>query len=560
MFERLREREHRSDGKYHGLSAAWRVVRYDYGVVFILFVLGGALALIYLRANPGGRFVYDDSYITLTFARNLLRYGKFTFDGVHASGGATSPLHVVLIALFALITRHVEIAAFLLGALSLQLAGTFAYYWSREVTQSRKIALVSSLLLITSGWMVFDALSGLETVLFLALLLLALFLFEKRSLWFGLPLALCVTTRPDAAFFVAGLAAYVLIRFVAALLSRKTGDAAPISRPGTVPEFSSRKPGTVPSARPWLFGAGIFALVLVPFLIYNSATTGSLLPATGLAKTYFFGEIDDPLPAKLSHFWVGVKFFYAHLVMFWPALVALGLIFARKLWRHYYWLLAAIAFYPVYLWLYPGSTMHYWCRYQHIFIPFLMLAIAEGSFVLVRLLTSWIKDPRAVRILSWALGGFIAVMLSINQVQSLSNERRIYAASARSTEEVGEEVARLIRNHSRPGDVVATHDIGAIAWFSDRPVLDLVGLVNPEVRELYRNPETGKVIPIGFDGQRDVYHYLLERNPTFLVIFADWKRFIGFSPDQDTSHFTFLGESKPPYPSRFGGYRIYGVK
>jgi hypothetical protein len=528
----MRAREQASAGNHRGLSAAWHVVRFDYAVVFAVFVLGAVLALSFLRTNPGGRFVYDDSYITLTFAKNLLRFGRLTFDGVNPGSGATSPLHVTLIALLALITRRVDTAAFLLGVLSLQFAGTFAYYWSREVTQSRRIATVAALLLVTSGWMVFDALSGLETVLFLALLLLALFLFERKNLWYGLPLALSVMTRPDAGFFAAGMAVYALVRLAARRL-------------------------TAGELRSWLLGAGLFGLALVPFVVFNRVTTGTLLPDTGLAKTYFFGEIGDPLPAKLSHFWVGVKSFYTRLVLHWPVLALVGAALAWKLWQRCYWLLAAIAFYLSYLFLFPGSTMHYWCRYQHIFLPFIMLAIAEGAFRLVRLLTRFLHDARVVRGLGWALGATVAAVLAVGQWHGFAGARGIYAASVKSTEEVGERMAGFLRARSQAGDVIATHDIGALAWFSGRPVLDLVGLANPDVRPLYRDPETGRVVS---HWERDVYYYVLEQGPKFLVIFDTWKPFIGFSPDQDTLHFRFLGETKPPFPSTAGGYRMYEVR
>ena len=49
-----------------------------------------ALVLIYLFTAPVVGLPFDDSYISLQFARNLADHGFLTFDGETASSGATS--------------------------------------------------------------------------------------------------------------------------------------------------------------------------------------------------------------------------------------------------------------------------------------------------------------------------------------------------------------------------------------------------------------------------------------------------------------------------------------
>src|SRR5687767_4475762 len=57
-----------------------------------------ATALHYVRSPEVLRPTWDDSYITLIFARNLAEHGKLSYDGVGWATGATSPLHVALLA------------------------------------------------------------------------------------------------------------------------------------------------------------------------------------------------------------------------------------------------------------------------------------------------------------------------------------------------------------------------------------------------------------------------------------------------------------------------------
>jgi hypothetical protein len=103
VLDRIREMERQGDELYQkGWKRAWHVVRIDYAVAFNLFLLAVILSMFYLVASHGVRFPFDESYITLQFARNLGRFGRFTFDGAGSSYGLTSPLHALLVYLLSL--------------------------------------------------------------------------------------------------------------------------------------------------------------------------------------------------------------------------------------------------------------------------------------------------------------------------------------------------------------------------------------------------------------------------------------------------------------------------
>jgi hypothetical protein len=75
------------------------------------------------------------------------------------------------------------------------------------------------------------------------------------------------------------------------------------------------------------------------------------------------------------------------------------------------------------------------------------------------------------------------------------------------TEMVG--TARWIERHTPEASLVAAHDIGALGYFGERELLDLAGLVEPEV------------IPILRD-QPALARYLTERRADYLVTFPGW--------------------------------------
>jgi hypothetical protein len=49
-------------------------------------------------------------------------------------------------------------------------------------------------------------------------------------------------------------------------------------------------------------------------------------------------------------------------------------------------------------------------------------------------------------------------------------------------------VARWLAENTAPDDLVAAHDIGAIGYYAGRPILDLAGLISPEVIPLLNDP------------------------------------------------------------------------
>jgi len=520
MLELLRERERQGDARYRGLARAWHVVRIDYAIVFNLVLLAVILSLTFLVDARGARFPFDESYITLQFARNLGRFGRFTFDGVGSGFGLVSPLHAVLIYLLSLTGLRTAWSAMLLGTILLGLAGTYTYYWCKEVLASRRIAALAGLLLVTSGWMVFDSAAGLETLLFVFLLMYALTLFERDRLWFGVPLALLVATRADAWFFIIGLLAYGIIRYLAAWDLKRIGRIA--------------------------IGFGISAALLVPLLIVFRNTGNALLPVREITRSYFAGEIGASAPAKLNLFYEGLHSWFLGLVMPFPFLIVVGLLFARRFWSRWYMFVTLGLFYASYLLIAPGGVTRLLAGSQHLFLPFTMLAIAEGCFGLIRTADS----PRRRKLLTVV----IIVLLSVNQLVSLVERRVTYVKSLALLDESSANPTGFLRERTLPDQLVATTMPGKVAWASGRRVLDLSGRVDPEVMSWYRDPLTRQMVPLS---RRDVVVYLRERTPDFLLIREEDKRPLNLDPDRLPEEFRLQAQGKPSYPLHTPSYLLY---
>lgn len=463
-------------------------------LILITFIL----PFFYLSKNKELILVYDDSYITLTCARNFFKFKGLTFDGKYYHEGTTSPLHIFLIAFFNLFFNNLPLTDILIGIFSFYLLVFLTYRYFSTIG-NKKIGLLAGWLTATTGWLIFDALSGLETILFIDFLLLTLYFFEKKNVLFGIFLSLSIYTRPEGIFLGVALFFYLLFQ------KKKLKDFLPFL---------------------------IALIILLPFFIVNYKNTKSFLPPSGMAKTIFFDELKLPLKTKLEFFTDGLKLFYYNLIYPFSFLFFVLIPFAFPFYKRYYFFIFVFIFYLSYFILFPGSISHYWCRYQHIFYP---LVIGVMAFSINNLF----KKTKLFYFLIWLLIG--------NQALSLFDGYQKYHASILSTKEVLIALSEYFRTKTKKEAVIATHDVGALKYFSEREILDLAGLTNPEIRNFYKNKRRY---------ERNIKDYVI-KNADYLVMFDFFKIFLNFSPQDDTN-FIFLGKTKPVYGLN-QSYEVYGI-
>jgi len=151
----------------------------------------------YLYPEPFD-FPMDDTYIHFVYAQNLIDHGKLMFVTASENGvGSTSILWVLLLATGYSLGLSLHLTAKILGIVSLIMVGIQVYLLLRPKLDPVK-SLFCALVVVLSGNMLWFGLSGMETVLFLALGLLALLVFRSGKWgWLGIVLGLLVLTRPE---------------------------------------------------------------------------------------------------------------------------------------------------------------------------------------------------------------------------------------------------------------------------------------------------------------------------------------------------------------------------
>ena len=140
-------------------------------------------------------------------------------------------------------------------------------------------------------------------------------------------------------------------------------------------------------------------------------------------------------------------------------------------------------------------------RYQIPVIPFFILVGVGGTAYLLR--------PRVrilvLRVLSRAL---VAATLLLF-LAFLVLGARAYATDVAFIQGEMVAVARWLESNVPPDSLIAVHDIGAIGYFTPRPLLDLAGLVTPEI------------IPFITD-ERLLIEFIQAQGADYVVFFPDW--------------------------------------
>jgi hypothetical protein len=252
---------------------------------------------------------------------------------------------------------------------------------------------------------------------------------------------------------------------------------------------------------------------MVAYLAFQSGLSGELLPNTFFAKQAEYAALRElPLYVRLltqigiPGEWLGVTGMQTGGPLIGVLIVMVPGLFVtiRKSSRSRQWsqlipLIWAGIYLAVYAVRLPVTYQH--GRYAIPVIPVLLVLAYEGMM-------RWI-EPRSpvttVRIASraWILVvAFSSLTFWLIGAGAYSRDVAIIESEMVAT-------ARWIEGNTPSDAVVAAHDIGAIGYFADRELIDLAGLVSPEV------------IPIIRD-ELALAKHLDETGAEYLVTFPGW--------------------------------------
>ncbi len=530
-----------------------------YCVLIISIVLASSalfLFQVYQEIGTWGLPI-DDGWIHFRFARNLAEGYGFCFNQGQPIGGSTAPLWTVTLALVYRLTGELLVSSFVVGILFLILSGLLVYEIGLLVSGSQVFALATGLVAVSLGRLTWGALSGMEISLSVFLTLLGVYLYLRdrqppasKSLSSTVVFALAALARPESyvLFFVS-----LLDRLLMALL------------------FYRKQTACKSFALNVLKHVVVFLLIVSPYALFCYVTSGSFLPHTfsakvgrlGLLGALSTGDLDQlylllvyGLREYLSRFLQELRatnllmasFLYLGLISlallpFTPGASLQALFFEEEPaeekmnGRPSFLIPLIFILYPLAVGTVVPADRISWPWFRHLINLFPLLVIV-GMFGLLTLLLAvrYVELSIINRIPSWrqallphtpffktipkTIGAyplslaavlFLAILLTASLVE---NQR---AASAYYTERVSTmqrehvAMARWIDGNVPPDAVLALSDIGAIAFFTERRIIDIEGLVTPALQ--LDDPR--------HSAQKDqaIFNYLRQEKPDYFVTF-----------------------------------------
>jgi hypothetical protein len=381
----------------------------------------------------------DDFFITYRYAWNLAHGHGFVFNPGERIFGLTDPGLGLLLGALHFLTR---LPIPLLGTLSTaaSLVGIALVLLREGIERERRLAaLIGGTLLVGSTWMWVNQGAGAFPALFL--LLLAARLGAGRPALAGLLAGLAVWMRPDA---VCGVALLGLLLWIEA----------------------RRLPWRFALASLLTVGAGVGAAWLwfgtaLPNTLGAKAAMASAAPGTAWAGPVRFWERALVfLPRHWGPWWsavavlgiAGLAPFFAGSGRAGRLLVLFGIVLAVA-----YPLLGV----PFFLW-YTVPTV------AAVLYGVPALALAPGRLPVLR--------PRRL------LGGAVALAVLLPLLVSLlpATWSWFRGFGWQRHLETYRQAGLWLRDHAAPDEAVAYVEIGVLAYTSERPVIDLLGLVTPE--------------------------------------------------------------------------------
>lgn len=419
-------------------------------------------------------FPLDDTWIHLTYARNLGEHREWAFKPGIPSAGSTSPLWTVLLSIGYTLGLMPYLWPHALGALLL-FGLAFAGERIARVRLPRYRPAIPwiGLFLAVEWHLVWAAASGMETLLHALLVTVVIGMLSTGTTRFvalGLLAGVSIWVRPDGITLMGPVIVYALLQ----------PDPAPARlRKVTVAVL------------------GCAALVS-PYLLFNLVLGGSPFPNTFYAKQAEYTAWQAlPWLSRLGQ--LGLQFSIGPGLVVFPgaALWLWNSVRRRSLGD-----LLGMAWFSGYLVLYLSRLPVYQhARYLMPAMPAFFLwglmaffefaALERDSALRWRVRTGWSWLILILGAAFWAFGA------------------RAYARDVAFIQSEMVVSAKWVAENVPAGQLVAAHDIGALGYFDDHPLLDLAGLVSPEV------------IPFLRDEDR-LADYLDARNVSYLVAFPEF--------------------------------------
>ncbi|MFQ5870144.1 MAG: hypothetical protein ACE5JC_09605, partial [Candidatus Zixiibacteriota bacterium] len=240
-------------------------------VIFIIVIVASCFYLYKEKTVAGDwGLALDDSWIHMVFSRNLAGGHGFSFNADEPVSGATSPLWVFLMSVIFILGTSPIWGAKFIGVILFMGSCFFVYKITLALTSDKYSSFFASLMVAPSPYLMWGALSGMETALYTFLSTFGIWVHLKCFRAPGIKRYL-----PTLVFTLSGLARpecflLVIFSWVDVLIHDL--------------RFRRGRTFTSGTLLSYLLHPAIFLITTAPYFLFNYETTHSFFPNTYAAK------------------------------------------------------------------------------------------------------------------------------------------------------------------------------------------------------------------------------------------------------------------------------------
>ncbi len=454
------------------------------------------------RTNGGDGFPLDDAWIHLQFAKNLHAYGSYSyFRNEMVTSGSTSPLYTLILSLGFFVTSNEMVMSYTLGILFFLVGGVYMFKLaSLTFEDDLVLAAGAAVLFLTEPRLIWVSLAGMETTLFIALLLAVTYYYKRRkAVRLGILSGLLLWARPEAILFMLILALDLVYHSF-------------IARSGA----GTRK-APLRSNLHWVRKPLLIALVIASgYFALNLWLSGTIFPNTYAAKLKYYANGGKDYPLQVFHYFTDGHFVLLAIFV----LVAVAVLAARLMKQKELPLFVPVLF-SIEMFLVYWKDLPYLYqegRYLMPVLPFLILVGLDGLGLTISAIVTFFRRLKRPLRRSFALLVPVGILAGQFAVAGWE-ERTGYAEYCAYISARQVRTARWMHDNLPPEARIATHDVGAIAYYSERRIVDMVGLISPEMISRIGN----------LDG---LVQFMTSKSVTHIAVLKNW-----FDIDNDTPLF-----------------------
>ena len=458
----------------------------------------------YIFTNGQMGVPLDDTWIHFQFADNFAKGYFYQYNIGEYTAGTTSPLYVIVLGITSLVIKNFIINSVILSSLFYFLSCIFIYKISLLIFQSeysplkyfdstkisiKLISLLVAILTAFTGRIVLSALSGMETTMFTFFCIAGVYYHIKnlQSAKFNLLptlfLSLAAVSRPE------GYLLFVLygLDVLANLIKDKALKANLLKVISAVILFSA---------------------VTLPYLIFSYSISGNFFPNTFRGQGGGFSLLPD-----FNYLRIGVIYFFRDNFI-------VGLLY---LFSFYYYIKHFKDFYGklkelnlIFLWilvlpLAMSILIPNWRHHVRYLIPLLPFVNLIAVYLLLYVLNLNPFQKLKMQVITKRS------LLSLLIIGSLVYYIVYAVALGKNTDNINSQQVKLanwVKENVGKNETIALNDIGAITFINKNRVIDMAGLITPEILK-YRT--------YNWDDNLDSINYLLKKNNvSYIIIYDHW--------------------------------------